>query len=39
MIKLDAITRINLALDRIEFALAVYVAVREFEAKGFVHDA
>jgi hypothetical protein len=39
MIKLDAITRINSALDRIEHALKIYDAVRQFAAKRWVHDA
>jgi hypothetical protein len=36
---LDAITRANRALDRIEYSLAVYVAMFEFAAKGHRYDA
>jgi hypothetical protein len=39
MIKLDAITRINLALDRIEHALNVYAAMAEFIVRGRKLDA
>jgi hypothetical protein len=37
--RVGAITRINLALDRIELALTVYAAVIEFAARGWRHDA
>jgi hypothetical protein len=34
MIKFDAITRISQAIDRIEDALNIYAAVREFCCEG-----
>lgn len=35
----DAIARVNRALDRIEHALKIYDAVRQFAAKKRIHDA
>jgi len=39
MMGADPITRIDRALKRIEYWLAVAAAVQEFAAKGFRHDA
>lgn len=39
MTKRDAISRINVALDRIEHALKLYATMREFAAGGHRHDA
>jgi hypothetical protein len=39
MMGFDAITRISMALDRIEHALRIYDAVREFAAKRWIPDA
>jgi hypothetical protein len=35
----DAIARISAALDRIEHALKIYDAMRQFAAKKWIHDA